>query len=153
MTRTRISLVIPIEPVPASRARYSSRNKRAYHSDKYAAYLKDTTQRIKRMTADMPKMSGPVAVLIEFICHRPKKPTNPYPRGDFDNLAKAITDAMTQAGTVWRDDVQVAMAFIMKAYAEPGEAPHTKLTVWELDGGYRRCWPGEAAMEAMSLPE
>lgn len=151
MPAVRLDVVLPIEPVPASRARVSTRSRHAYHTGKYADYLKTVAPLVKQATAGMEKMTGPVAVVLEFVCPRPKRPTNPYPRGDFDNLAKAITDAITHAGTVWGDDVQIVMSFILKAYTEPGEAPHTKVRAWELDGGgYRRCWPGEDVSRALS---
>lgn len=147
---TTLHITIPLEPVTASRARYSSKSRRAYHSPKYEAYLKTVTAMIRAMTQGRDQMTGPVEIAVEFIRARPKKPANPYPVGDFDNLAKAIADAITQAETVWVDDKQVVICSIMKAYAEPGEQPHTNITVRELDGGYRRCWPGKDAVRALT---
>lgn len=50
----------------------------------------------------------------------PKKP-------DCDNISKAILDAITKAGNVWRDDSQVASISVRKRWAR--EAPYTEVTI------------------------
>lgn len=120
-----IEFVIPLEPVPASRARYSSKSRRAYHSDKYQNWLDAAQEYIAAAAEDYDLMTGPVAVEVEVVCSKPKKPTNPYPRGDYDNYLKATLDAITHSGCVWKDDVQVVRGEEYKVYADPGEHAHT----------------------------
>lgn len=51
---------------------------------------------------------------------------------DRDNVEKAIYDALT--GLVWRDDSQVCAGSIEKWHAAGGEAAHTLISIWKLDG-------------------
>lgn len=51
---------------------------------------------------------------------KPGAPAYKSTKPDFDNLAKAVADALTQMG-YWQDDGQIAVAQITKQYhAEPG---------------------------------
>lgn len=81
-------------------------------------------------------LAGPLFVELWFHLPRPKghfrggkpdrglKPEAPLwhvGKPDSDNLAKAVLDALTQLGTFWRDDSQVARLAVRKAYADaPG---------------------------------
>lgn len=76
---------------------------------------------------DRVQFSGPVSLLVEFYFPRPKKhfkkgalragsPIFHDIRPDFDNLAKAVADALTNAG-VWRDDSQIASFNLVKRYS------------------------------------
>ncbi len=60
------------------------------------------------------QFTGPLRVEINFYFPKPKKPTNPYPRGDVDKLLRSCLDAMT--GIVWRDDSQVVEVSGTKSY-------------------------------------
>jgi len=74
-----------------------------------------------------PPLAGPLQVVLSFTMPRPKghyrsngqlkegAPAWHIARGDFDNYAKAICDAMTQIG-MWADDGQVARALVEKRY-------------------------------------
>lgn len=51
---------------------------------------------------------------------------------DRDNVEKAIYDALT--GLVWRDDSQVCAGSVEKWHAAGGEAAHTLISIWKLEG-------------------
>lgn len=125
------SLVIPLEPVPASRPRAVA-GRPAYYLTKYADWKKAAAKALSELP-ELPSFEeAPVEVWLEFVCARPKKPARPYPRGDCDNYAKAALDALTDAG-LWVDDVQVVCVHSRKRYAEPGEQPGTRVRVLALD--------------------
>lgn len=50
---------------------------------------------------------------------------------DFDNIGKAIADALTSVG-IWKDDAQVARCVTEKFYAPPGVTPHAKIRIEEM---------------------
>lgn len=78
-------------------------------------------------------ISGPVRLRIRFFMPRARShfvggkperglktgaPTHHVGTPDADNLAKAVMDALTQCGWHWRDDAQVAVLTVVKAYSE-----------------------------------
>ena len=97
-----------------------------------------------RALAELPAdqraiLDGPVRLTVAFYLPRPKK----YKRGvpaahltapDWDKLARAIGDALTQV--VYRDDSQIVEAVIGKFYADVDGVPHVDVVV-ERTGGVR----------------
>lgn len=82
---------------------------------------------------------GPVAVRIACVFARPpshltaagelRATAPPFPglrNGDVDNLAKAVLDAITRGGGVWRDDAQVVELTVAKRY---GSASRTTVEI------------------------
>lgn len=78
---------------------------------------------------------GPVTLRLMFYFSRPQRLLRKSsPRGpishtvtcDSDNLAKAVMDAMTDAG-VWRDDRQVDRLSVRKCYVAMGYAPGVRV--------------------------
>lgn len=76
---------------------------------------------------------GPVQVWIECVFARPpshltasgelRKTAPPFPglrNGDVDNLGKAVLDAITRGGGVWKDDAQVVELTVAKRYGAAG---------------------------------
>lgn len=51
------------------------------------------------------------------------------PRNDWDNLGKAVSDAITDSGAVWADDDQVVDARVLKRYTSG--TPRTVVTIRE----------------------
>ena len=81
-------------------------------------------------------MDSPIVVEIEVVLPRPKNmmwKTKPMPsvlhtkRGDVDNYAKAVLDAMD--GIFWQDDCQVSKLYVSKWIAAGGERPHVRVMV------------------------
>lgn len=72
-------------------------------------------------------MQGPISIRATFFLERPQShytskglrqsaPTKHAQRPDFDNLIKAVMDALTDAG-LWRDDALIADAVVAKRWA------------------------------------
>lgn len=87
--------------------------------------------------------SHPMAVAVTFIAARPaahfgtgrnagvlkaSAPERPVGRPDVDKLARAVLDALTEAG-VWKDDCQVVELTGRKVYAGPGVRPGAEIEI------------------------
>ena len=98
------------------------------------AYRKDTHAFLKTIYKKYPTNDKALfEVHTEFICYKPKKPSNPKcPRYDLDNMLKAIWDAITYAKMIWHDDIQIVRSRSSKRYQEEGEAFGTKITITEV---------------------
>lgn len=98
----------------------------------YTAWKKQAETDIRKLVTG--QYAGRVSVSIECVEAPPVSDSKKrraarleggWPRGDVDNLAKAILDAMTAAG-VWLDDSQVVELVCRKGY---GEADSVKVAV------------------------
>ena len=121
--RRSLTLVLFCVPVPASRPRVSKWG--VYYGKTYKAYMKQADDAIPQ--AKEP-FDGNLFVDIEFACPRPKTTQRSCPRGDIDNYAKSILDAVTKKG-YWNDDDQIVVMTAVKRWAEDGEEPHTRITI------------------------
>lgn len=74
----------------------------------------------------------PFIVVIENVIKKPKTTKKYYPRGDVDNYAKGVMDAITQAENHWKDDDQVVALTVTKRFTDEGEHPHVNVWVKEL---------------------
>jgi Endodeoxyribonuclease RusA len=92
---------------------------------------------------------GPKSVVVVFVLPRPGghfgrgraaaevrkgAPARPGARPDVDKLARAVLDALTDAGA-WRDDGQVVDLAVHKVYAGDGERPGALIHIEEAKGG------------------
>ena len=59
---------------------------------------------------------------------RPDAPSQHVGTPDFDNLAKAVCDVLTQLG-MWRDDCQVCDGHVIKRYVREGERPGMSISI------------------------
>lgn len=132
MTSKNIELLIPVKPVSASRPRVTRYG--SYYSDSYMAYRKNMHMFLKKIAKQYPINNKALfEVHCEFICHKPKRPSNPKcPRYDLDNMEKAIYDAITHAKMIWHDDIQIIRNTNSKRYQEDGEDFGTKITIIEV---------------------
>ena len=115
-------------PKGQPRPRAFVRGKRAavYDPGTAEGWKSCVAQAVKELEARM--IDQPVGLDLVFDMPRPKihytkkgalKPDSPFwftGKPDFDNLAKAVADAITQIG-VWRDDSLVVDSHITKRYA------------------------------------
>lgn len=136
-----ISFTVPGDPVPQPRIR-ATRSGHVYTPSgpigpyKAALGLMAAAEARRR---GWERTEGPVWVMIEWVFARPPShltaagelrataPAFPGLRcGDIDNLEKAVLDAITRAGVVWKDDAQVVAVTKSKRY---GAASKTAVTV------------------------
>jgi Holliday junction resolvase RusA-like endonuclease len=134
---SKIEIFIPVKPVSASRPRVTSFG--SYYSKSYMAYRKETHSFLKALAKKYPvkgdKLKDRVHyhVEAEFICYKPKKPSDiNCPRYDLDNMEKAIYDAITHAKMIWHDDIQIVSNSNSKRYQKEGEPYGTKIIITEV---------------------
>jgi Holliday junction resolvase RusA-like endonuclease len=111
---------IPIEPKPAPRPRFT-RQGRAYQPPQYNNYKDGLADWIMTNVQPVDYTAGHVSLTLRFCCTKPKTGKLEYPRGDLDNFAKGVMDAITDTEQFWRDDDQVISLNASKKYdAAPG---------------------------------
>ena len=153
MSETGRCITIGMVPVAQPRVRATSRGG---HGKVYAPSTVKTASGVRkphpivefkhavreaaRSHFDAPLL-GPLYVHVEAVFPRPKalqtkKLANVrmwhQKKPDRDNLDKAVLDALT--GIAWVDDCQVCDGGQRKRYTHPGESPHVRVTIRELDG-------------------
>lgn len=113
------TVVLPVNPVPASRPRVSKWG--VYYGKTYKQWMKDADENLPVARATL---EGEVRCELEFIVQRPKTTKRSNPRGDIDNYIKSILDALTKKGH-WKDDDQVVELVATKRYTQGDEQPRT----------------------------
>ena len=86
------------------------------------------------------RIEGPVGLQLVFCMPRPKSMTwktrlmprvyRPGGRGDWDNLAKSVADALN--GLAWRDDSQICLVHVEVFIAGGCEQPHVEVEIKEI---------------------
>lgn len=127
---TALDLWVPVAPVPAARPRVSKWG--TYYPATYERFRKDCAEWFAGQQGPGVVMTGPLSVSLECVCPRPAKPTNPYPKGDVDNLAKGPLDAITKTKKFWGDDKQIVGLSVTKRYAAKDEAPGYRINIKEI---------------------
>lgn len=133
----QLTFEVPGQPVPQPRVRVSTRGgfARAYVPSKHPIHAYRAAVQLAaagRVPSSCYFVVDIEAVFARPASHRTKRglkadaPAFP-PRCDWDNVGKGICDALT--GLIWEDDDQVVDGRCRKRYAEPGEEPHTVVTV------------------------
>lgn len=121
-SKLALDVWLPVTPVPAARIRVPrSKFARPFYPPRYEAFRVAARPLVALLVGTNP-IPGPLTVRLVFHCHRPKKPTHPYPRGDIDNYVKAILDSLNKQA--YHDDSQIEKLYASKVYAEnvPGIA-------------------------------
>lgn len=129
---------VPGDPVPQSRPRVTRRG--VYYADRIVRYRHHV--QVAARAAGVPLREGPVWVGIEAIFERPKShfrkaglksdaPPFPYHKGDSDNIAKGIKDALN--GIAYIDDSQVVEDSVRRRWARPGEDPAAIVTICDIE--------------------
>lgn len=121
------TLVIPVNPVPASRPRVTRWG--VYYGKLYTAW-RDLAK--EHLADGGINWEGPVMVVMEHVVKRPKTTKLDYPMPDVDNYAKATLDAITRKGGYWMDDKQVVYLIASKRWTFNDEDPHTLVEIYEL---------------------
>jgi crossover junction endodeoxyribonuclease RusA len=97
------------------------------------------TIRLAASSQTEPMMEGPLMLGVDFVFPRPKSQTRKAgnvatwkaTKPDWDNLGKALADALT--GILWRDDAQLAVVLIRKKVAGDGDTVGTTVKVMVLE--------------------
>lgn len=119
---------LPLDPVPASRPRFT-RTGRIYYGKNYNRFRREAAALLERWvppSSEFP-LHGPLAVAARFVVSSPKKTKRVAPRGDVDNYFKTL-DVLN--GFVWHDDDQLVWASMTKEY---GECPGIHLQVQSVE--------------------
>lgn len=122
----KVTVRIPLQPVPASRPRVSRWG--TYYGKTYKTWM----EQAERLVSEAKRpFGGALHVETEIVCARPKTSARLWPRGDNDNYEKAAFDLLTRKG-YWYDDDQIVTNKTTKRFALTGEAPHTLITIQHL---------------------
>jgi Holliday junction resolvase RusA-like endonuclease len=123
----RMRLVLPIEPVPKGRPRFSKRG-HAYTPQKTRVFERDVAT-LLRVAYRHPPLAGAIYCEVLFYLTKPKRCRRQFPsvRPDVDNLIKGVKDAAN--GILWTDDGQVVDLRGRKLYGEPARI---ELEVYEI---------------------
>lgn len=123
-------IFIPVKPVPACRPRVSPHG--TFYSKPYTDFRRECYHFLSKIKSKHPVTDSCYKIEIDFICRRPKKPSNEYPVGDVDNYLKGPLDAITTVGMLWMDDIQVISLSGTKRYAKANEEFGMHITIHEL---------------------
>lgn len=126
----KTELLFKTMPVPAARVRVTRFG--SYFPKTYTDFKNAFNFELQKIKAKYPPTDGLFIVELEFICRRPKNPSNKYPRGDCDNFAKAPLDSFTNAGMFWNDDVQIISLHATKRYQKTNEDFGIRIILTEL---------------------
>ena len=141
-----LDIVIPGQPVPQPRPRLSTwgGRARAYTPSGHPIHAYRQAVELLAKASGTGATDGAVSVEIEAVYARPPShwtktglasSAPDYPGrnlGDWDNVAKGVLDAITDAGTVWHDDAQAVEASVRKRFAARTEEARTRVIVRRL---------------------
>jgi len=121
MTTTNSEVVIPLNPVPASRPRIRTFKTRSgktiastYYAGKYKTWMREAEEAVP--AAGEP-LDGDLAVHVVIAVERPRTSKRTNPRGDVDNYVKGALDVLTRKG-YWHDDDQIVWLKAVKQFAD-----------------------------------
>jgi len=136
-----IVLEVPGQPVPQPRHRIATRGRfaTAYVPKAHPVHAYRQAIVLAAKAASKTRREGGVSLSVEFIFARPPShwtksglaasaPAIP-PKCDWDNLGKAVSDAITGSGVIWGDDDQVVDATVRKRYAARREQARTIIRI------------------------
>lgn len=112
-----IVIKIPIEPVAASRPRFTKKGF-CYTASEYR-YFKTTLETMLITKYKEEPLKGPLEVCVLLTLTKPKTAKRDFPsvRPDIDNFCKAVFDAANEV--LWEDDSQIVELHAFKTYGEP----------------------------------
>lgn len=108
-------LTLEIAPIPCPRPRIAVRGRFpvAYYPESYKKWKEQAKGLIEKQ--QVQKRLGTLEVHITCNIKKPRTSKRYSPKGDVDNYAKSVLDALTAAG-VWDDDDQVVSLTVIKRF-------------------------------------
>lgn len=121
-----MKLRIDINPVPASRPRVSRFG--TYYGPVYRKFKTAIAALLTDMAVAAKTFKDkPLNVKVDCVIKRPKTSVLDAPRGDVDNYAKSVLDALN--GVLWDDDDQILKLTVTKRFTRQDEDGHILLEV------------------------
>jgi Holliday junction resolvase RusA-like endonuclease len=136
---------LDIEPMPTPRPRVARFG--VYYPKKYEQYKKALEEAVRVHWTSGP-LPGLLCVAIEAVCKRPKTTKLLAPRGDWDNYAKGVCDAMN--GVAYTDDTQIIEGACRRVWAQPGQPGYIDVEIRHGEPGL--CLPGSWALRFLRQP-
>lgn len=137
----RIEVFVPGLPRAQPRQRYTKQGRNYTPSTHPVQSFKEAVKEaVLKHNPGISFYAAPVLVEMTFWFKRPKSKvwrTRPMPgyrhtgKPDFDNLAKAVTDALS--GIIWNDDAQICDAHIRKFVCSATDFPGVLLVIRTLE--------------------
>jgi Holliday junction resolvase RusA-like endonuclease len=115
-----VNVFIPVVPVPASRPRVSKWG--TYYGKTYKLFRSQMRAWLEKHWTPRPFEieRGPLVVTVFALVPKPKTTKRSWPKGDVDNYAKAVLDALN--GWVWEDDDQILTLHVYKQWVDRSRA-------------------------------
>ena len=123
-------IFVPVKPVPAARPRVTRWG--TYFPKTYTDFRNECYQVLSKLAKQYPANDSAYTVNVDFICKRPKNPSNAYPVGDVDNYLKGILDALVKCELFFKDDIQIIELKGTKRYQKSKEEFGMSITINEL---------------------
>lgn len=103
-----------------------------YFPKTYTDFRNECYHVLTKLSKQYPPNDSACMIHIDFICKRPKNPSNAYPVGDLDNYEKGILDALVHCKLFLNDDIQIIKLSSTKRYQKNKEEFGMMITVNEL---------------------
>lgn len=122
------ALFIPVVPVPAARPKVGRWG--TYYPKTYKEWRENCEKWLAEnpIPEDATLPADPLHASLWFYVPRPKVTVRRFPRGDWDNYAKAVCDSLN--GYVWRDDDQITDADAHKRFTRNHGDPYGVHVSW-----------------------
>lgn len=143
-------LILPLDPVPASRPRVGRWS--TYYKGSYGIWKPLAERLLKSAVWPVMQTGDPVHIMLEVVKRKARTSKLVVPNGDLDNYVKAVLDAVTKAEKAWKDDVQVQTLHTHKRFALGGEAPRVHVRCTLSPGALWLNEPFEAGADVYDLP-
>lgn len=115
----KFTIVLPIDPVPASRPRASQRGKGHGYTETHNKFRLSASAWLLPLRDQLLYPAGNhVGASIEFLVEKPESSRLLAPRGDLDNYIKITLDCLTDMQCLWEDDIQLVSLTTSKRFAK-----------------------------------
>lgn len=128
-----LTATIPGEPVGKARPRFDGRTRRTYTPEQTSTWEERAALILRSQWQGAPALDEPCVLVVEAVLPRLKgsRQVGRVPaaaKPDWDNVAKAVADAVEKAGVVVNDS-RIFRAVVTKWRAAQGEEPHVRVVL------------------------